>query len=797
MSEQIQDPFVEIGRNIDSLQKVDSAVARDVGGFDRGRSRLASPILQAELGRIEQGLSEWHRTDSAFRAGSIPPAEFERASHSFKVALDPEVDSVRVKLANLQSELIEHRTRTRDNLLFNGTHFGYLAERAVWASRMPVLCVGWIALLICLWMLNSGNKPMGGNILQGIYAFIGGLLVFQGLSWIVPRMLGIDAQPEWAATADSGFEIAWIAGALILLNLVLWDKASSFWKHNRRSMREQSSVTREYWQKDDQSSMLAKLLEIRRARIVSFHQRLLLGAFFITVLLAFGGFGHEIINYLFFYHSNYTWDFGQTLTRAAAIAAIISALAGTGFAAKSATTSPAMPRNDRGATKPTSKLKSIFIGMAPPLIVLLLLCGISWTSHWVLQDIVFRSGEKTNSHLIGLIFAMWLLGWTSLYYAIQELRFRTRDRGRSTQQFNGVLLSGVLIMQLAMMIVVLIYPSQTFHFGIIWLALPLVVWAIIAWKYSQELRPITNYELGITNEEKPESSVPNSSFVIRNSLLRRILTQSSAAIFILGFSVLLIVLVAGFVEVASLPIDHLFLVAIGATLLVFLIDLAWGVRAPEPGRRANHMPRILLGINITLCTLFLLIPSLPGDPHWGVTHVLEILVSIAFGLVIFIGWRLNPNALSIHAFYRDRIVRAYLGASNWWRDHGSISDVHPNDDIPLASLATCENGAPYHLINTTLNLLGTKSLETAQRHASNFIFSKRHCGSVTTGYRPTEEYMGGTMTLGTAVAISGAAASPNMGSNQVSGATTMLMSLLNVRLGYWAANPGRSRWRED
>ena len=52
------------------------------------------------------------------------------------------------------------------------------------------------------------------------------------------------------------------------------------------------------------------------------------------------------------------------------------------------------------------------------------------------------------------------------------------------------------------------------------------------------------------------------------------------------------------------------------------------------------------------------------------------------------------------------------------------------------------------------------------------------------------------MTLGTAVAISGAAASPNMGSNQVSGATTMLMSLLNVRLGYWAANPGRARWRE-
>ena len=125
-----------------------------------------------------------------------------------------------------------------------------------------------------------------------------------------------------------------------------------------------------------------------------------------------------------------------------------------------------------------------------------------------------------------------------------------------------------------------------------------------------------------------------------------------------------------------------------------------------------------------------------------------------------------------------------------------VSVVNPEDDIPLTKLANCEQGAPYHLINTTLNLLGTKSLETAQRHASNFIFSKRYCGSVTTGYRPTDEYMSSSMTLGTAVAISGAAASPNMGSNQVSGATTMLMSLLNIRLGYWAANPGRARWRE-
>jgi hypothetical protein len=122
--------------------------------------------------------------------------------------------------------------------------------------------------------------------------------------------------------------------------------------------------------------------------------------------------------------------------------------------------------------------------------------------------------------------------------------------------------------------------------------------------------------------------------------------------------------------------------------------------------------------------------------------------------------------------------------------------VHRNDDLLLTDLQNCENGVPYHLVNTTLNLLGSKSLEEAQRHSSNFILSKRFCGSVTTGYRPTEQYMSGEMTLGTAAAISGAAASPNMGSNSISGAMTVLMSLLNIRLGYWAPNPMRSRWCE-
>ena len=66
--------------------------------------------------------------------------------------------------------------------------------------------------------------------------------------------------------------------------------------------------------------------------------------------------------------------------------------------------------------------------------------------------------------------------------------------------------------------------------------------------------------------------------------------------------------------------------------------------------------------------------------------------------------------------------------------------------------------------------------------------SRLHCGSYKVGYRPSAKY-GEAITLGTAMAISGAAANPNMGyhSSPVLG---LLMTLFNVRLGWWLGNPG-------
>jgi hypothetical protein len=68
------------------------------------------------------------------------------------------------------------------------------------------------------------------------------------------------------------------------------------------------------------------------------------------------------------------------------------------------------------------------------------------------------------------------------------------------------------------------------------------------------------------------------------------------------------------------------------------------------------------------------------------------------------------------------------------------------------------------------------------------------------GYAPTFDYekkVGGFadgMLIGQAVAVSGAAVSPNMGYN-TSPLVAFLLTMFNVRLGWWFPNPGQRKWK--
>ena len=98
--------------------------------------------------------------------------------------------------------------------------------------------------------------------------------------------------------------------------------------------------------------------------------------------------------------------------------------------------------------------------------------------------------------------------------------------------------------------------------------------------------------------------------------------------------------------------------------------------------------------------------------------------------------------------------------------------------------------APLHLVNIALNLVAGEKLAWQQRKAMSFTTSPYHSGSLFLGYRDSREYGGPQgIGLGTAVTISGAAASPNMGYHS-SPFMAFLLTLFNVRLGWWLGNPG-------
>ena len=200
---------------------------------------------------------------------------------------------------------------------------------------------------------------------------------------------------------------------------------------------------------------------------------------------------------------------------------------------------------------------------------------------------------------------------------------------------------------------------------------------------------------------------------------------------------------------------------------------------------------------------------LDRSPHW--LGILAALAGFLFAAAVM-SWFININRFSLHGLYRNRLVRAFLGASRLktQRDGTSnkFTDFDTQDSPCLDQLwepgiaPRDSHWKPLHIINTTLNLVASKNLAWQERKAAPFTFSPLHAGSGslqsaqgafrrTYQLGTTRPYGGGGRmgpTLGTAMAISGAAVSPNMGYNSSPG-VAFLMTLFNVRLGWWLPNP--------
>jgi hypothetical protein len=235
-------------------------------------------------------------------------------------------------------------------------------------------------------------------------------------------------------------------------------------------------------------------------------------------------------------------------------------------------------------------------------------------------------------------------------------------------------------------------------------------------------------------------------------------------------------------------------------------------RIPTLGVFEEYGARLILPIFLVLLTMLL------AAGNAGLLHVIDMIPSgipsvwpaflkplgdmtahsmwlVAAYLVFGLIWSyfVNVNKFSLHGMYRQRLIRAYLGASNSRRKPNPFTGFDDNDNISMCSLTQYR---PLHVINMTLNLVHGSNLAWQQRKAEPFSSTRLHTGSCRVGYR-SSMYYGGRykedgkktpISLGTAITVSGAAASPNMGYHS-SPLLGIVMTLFNARLGWWLGNP--------
>jgi hypothetical protein len=155
------------------------------------------------------------------------------------------------------------------------------------------------------------------------------------------------------------------------------------------------------------------------------------------------------------------------------------------------------------------------------------------------------------------------------------------------------------------------------------------------------------------------------------------------------------------------------------------------------------------------------------------------LAGIAVGLALVSFFVLNINLTAPHRLYRDCLARTFIQKTADGTPDVKLIEINPSGT------------APYHLINAALNIPSSESPALKDRGCDFFMFSKKWTGSPSTGYVRTEHWNanGADVDLATAMAVSGAAFSSHMGLGSKP-ALTALLTVLNVRLGFWIRKPG-------
>lgn len=194
-----------------------------------------------------------------------------------------------------------------------------------------------------------------------------------------------------------------------------------------------------------------------------------------------------------------------------------------------------------------------------------------------------------------------------------------------------------------------------------------------------------------------------------------------------------------------------------------------------------------------VCCAILLIHIQKGFSEDKVVGNVVFFVGILLTLLLLLAL-FEPAMVSMHEFYRSRIGRAYIGASNPEPGVDERSDEQPGDDILDFTLtpgaAEKEDPLrlrPFHLVCAAANDLGGNRLAGLSRGARSGVLSP--IGLAVGNAWVSTDKLQNPVSYSSAVTASAAAFNSNMGSLSIAlgSAVTFLMSAINLRLGLWVA----------
>ncbi|WP_213086233.1 patatin-like phospholipase family protein [Roseateles sp. DAIF2] len=253
---------------------------------------------------------------------------------------------------------------------------------------------------------------------------------------------------------------------------------------------------------------------------------------------------------------------------------------------------------------------------------------------------------------------------------------------------------------------------------------------------------------------------------------------------------------------------------------------AWGLSLATLGHLAGLLLLFLLGTWwVSLAYALVLQPDVAALIAPGSSRRALLLLMACLGFALLTAWNIDfLNLSSLHQFYRARLVRSYLGAANGQRftparegsddprlrplevppqepDGGwrvaSVDAMHRGDDLPQRRYAPHANGGPVHLINCCINQTHDPrgGLFNQDRRGLPFTIGPR--GVARVGLRPWRK-LGGlrAMSLGSWMAISGAAFAPGLGGMTRTGVAVLAMTA-GLRLGHWWDSRGLKDARRE